>query len=81
MYKRRIASSNQGKSVGARTLLATNLGNRWFFIYGFAKFLKSNITEKQKISMKAVTTELLNLEDDEINALLILELWEICDEK
>ena len=81
LYKKRIASSNRGKSAGARTLLATNLGNRWFFIYGFAKSQKSNITEKQKITLKAVTTQLLNLKDDEINSLLNLELWEICYEK
>lgn len=81
LFKKRIAIGNKGKSAGARTLIASNLGNRWFFIYGFAKSQKANITEKQTAALKSVTSELLALTDNQINALLNIELWEICDEK
>jgi hypothetical protein len=32
VVKKRIALPGRGKSGGARTLLATNKGNRWFFL-------------------------------------------------
>lgn len=30
LYKKRVGLANRGKRGGARTLLATNLDNRWF---------------------------------------------------
>ena len=37
IVKKRVELAGRGKSAGARTLIATNKGNRWFFVYGFEK--------------------------------------------
>ena len=37
LFKKRIAKQGKGKSGGFRTLLATNRGDKWFFIFGFQK--------------------------------------------
>lgn len=37
VMKKRVPLPGRGKSGGARTLVATNKGDRWFFLYGFAK--------------------------------------------
>ena len=52
VFKKRIATGNKGKSAGARTLLATNLGDRWFYIYGFAKSQRSNIDSTEALQLK-----------------------------
>ena len=35
VVKQRIAVAGQGKRGGARTIVATKLAERWFFLYGF----------------------------------------------
>ena len=37
LFKKRIALQGQGKCSGFRTLVATNKGNRWIFVFGFSK--------------------------------------------
>jgi len=37
LLKKRITRPGQGKRGGFRTLVATNKGNRWFFVFGFPK--------------------------------------------
>lgn len=35
VVKKRLALPGQGKRGGARTIVATRLADRWFFLYGF----------------------------------------------
>lgn len=44
VFKKRIAHGNQGKSGAYRTLLAFRSGDKTFFLYGFAKNEKDNIS-------------------------------------
>ena len=37
VFKKRVAIQGRGKSGGARVLVATNLEDRWFFMFGFEK--------------------------------------------
>jgi hypothetical protein len=37
VVKKRIGLAGRGKRGGVRTLVATNKGNRWFFVFGFEK--------------------------------------------
>jgi hypothetical protein len=37
VVKKRVALHGQGKRGGARTIVATKLAGRWFFLYGFRK--------------------------------------------
>ena len=48
LYKKRVARTGQGKSGGFRTLVATNRGDRWIFVFGFAKNERDNINKKEK---------------------------------
>lgn len=43
VVKKRVGLAGRGKRGGARTLVATNKGNRWFFLYGFEKNDRANI--------------------------------------
>lgn len=52
LLKKRIARPGHGKSGGFRTLVATNKGSRWIFVYGFAKSERENIDEKQEEGLK-----------------------------
>lgn len=48
LLKKRVARTGQGKSGGFRTLVATNKGDRWIFIFGFSKSDRSNIDKKEE---------------------------------
>lgn len=63
VVKKRVAISGRGKSGGARTLVATNRGNRWFFIYGFLKNERANVNDEELEALKMYAHELLALPD------------------
>ena len=59
VIKKRIGLAGRGKRVSVRTLVATNKGNRWFFIFGFEKNERSNITENELQALKDIAQALL----------------------
>ena len=61
LLKKRIARRGQGKSGGFRTLVATNKGSLWFFVYGFAKNERSNIDKDEEAALKKLATALLTM--------------------
>ena len=61
LLKKRIALPGQGKSGGFRTLVATNKGNKWFFVFGFSKNVRSNIDKDEEESLKKLASHLLSL--------------------
>jgi hypothetical protein len=61
LLKKRIARPGQGKSGGFRTLVATNKGSRWFFVFGFPKNERSNIDNDEEIALKRLAAHLLSL--------------------
>ena len=69
LIKKRIARSGAGKSGGFRTLLATNQGDRWIFLYGFPKSSRSNITKDEEQQLKKSAADLLSLAPEEIDLL------------
>lgn len=66
LLKKRIARSGQGKSGGFRTLVATNRGDRWIFVYGFAKSDRSNIDPDEEEALKKLASTLLSLAPEEM---------------
>jgi hypothetical protein len=68
VVKKRVALAGRGKSGGARTLLATNKGLRWIFVYGFEKNQRANITPSELETIQIVAGGLLALNDQEIDA-------------
>ena len=61
LLKKRIARPGQGKRGGFRTLVATNKGTRWVFVYGFPKNERSNIDKDEEDALKKLAAHLLAL--------------------
>ncbi len=79
VVKKRVALPGRGKSGGARTLVATNKGNRWFFVFGFEKNERANIDDDELRAIQETAKTLLAFKEPEIaTALSSGELLEIC---
>ncbi len=59
VFKKRVAVDGRGKSGGVRTLLAYRANNKAFFVYGFAKNARANISEDELKALKNLAKELL----------------------
>ena len=59
VVKKRVGWAGRGKRGGARTLVATNKGNRWFFLFGFEKNDRTNISAEEKEALQSIAQELL----------------------
>jgi hypothetical protein len=70
LFKKRIARSGQGKSGGFRTMIASNREDRWFFLYGFAKNERSNISKKEQEAPKKLAGDLLYATPETIEAMV-----------
>lgn len=81
IIKKRVALPGRGKSGGTRTLVATNSLDRWFFVFGFEKNDRDNISAKELIALKALASDLLRLGTSELSAAISAKiLEEICHE-
>jgi hypothetical protein len=81
IIKKRVALPGHGKRGSARTLVATNRANRWFFVFGFEKNDRDNINAKELSALKALASDLLRLGVSELSAAVAAKtLQEICDE-
>ena len=83
MAKKRVARPGQGKSGGFRTLIATNRGDRWIFVFGFPKNVRSNIDPTEEAALKLLSDKLLALSARDLRtAVEASEILEVtCDEK
>lgn len=59
VVKKRIGLAGRGKRGGARTLVATNKGNRWFFVFGFEKNERANIADEELEALRDIAEQLL----------------------
>jgi hypothetical protein len=81
VFKRRVALPGRGKSGSARTLVATNKGNRWFFVFGFEKNERANIDAKELEAVQRIAADLLGLGSSALDTHVANEaLKEICHE-
>nr|WP_254598792.1 type II toxin-antitoxin system RelE/ParE family toxin [Polynucleobacter tropicus] len=78
VFKKRIALSGMGKRSGVRTLLAGKISKKWFFLFGFAKNEKDNISDDELVHLQGAAGRLLHLTDKDIEeAILAGELKEL----
>jgi len=70
LVKKRIGIAGRGKRGGVRTLVATNKDDRWFFVYGFEKNVVDNISPKAVAGLQDLASDLLSLDDSQINVAL-----------
>ena len=66
LYKKRVALPGRGKGGSTRTLIATNRQNRWFFMFGFEKNDKENITQAELAYLQEVAQIFLGYSNDEL---------------
>jgi len=50
VFKKRVGIDGRGKRSGLRTLLAFRVGERAFFVFGFAKNERANVSDKGLVS-------------------------------
>lgn len=83
LVKKRIGRPGQGKRGGYRTLVATNKGSRWVFVFGFPKNERSNIDKDEAEALKKLAAHLLSLTPQAVgNAARAGELIEVdCNAK
>ena len=68
VVKKRVAAPGRGKSGSARVVIATNLGNRWFFVHGFEKKDRENIDARELAAFQRLGATLLRFDDDQLAA-------------
>lgn len=79
LVKKRIALQGRGKRGGARTIVATNRGQCWFFLYGFAESEQADIDKDELKALQQVAVELIGLDAHRLAvALASGEITEVC---
>ena len=64
VVKQRIAREGGGKSGGFRTIILFRIGERAFFVHGFAKNEQDNIRDDELAAFKLLAAELLAYDDE-----------------
>ena len=70
VYKKRIALKGHGKRGGARSIIAYKAASRTFFIFGYAKNERSNMTTEERKIAKTLAAELLSYSAEQLKKLV-----------
>lgn len=73
VIKQRIPRPNEGRSGGFRSLVAFRAGERAFFVYGFAKNERDNITPAELKALRELAQQYFGLTDEQIQAAIEAE--------
>jgi len=68
LVKKRVGLAGRGKRGGARTLVATNKGSLWFFVFGFEKNERANISAEEKQALQDLAQDLLARQPAQLDA-------------
>ena len=77
VYKKRVPLPGRGKSGGARTLLGADLGDRWFFLFGFEKNDSDNIDARELAALQTIACVLLEMKPRQLD--LAVEAGELME--
>ena len=78
LFKQRVALPGRGKSGSTRTLLATRFAGTLYFLFGFEKKDRDNITQRELGIYQSLASTLVVLSNDQIEtALKANELMEV----
>lgn len=61
VLKKRVALPGRGKRGSTRTLVATNRGDKWFFVFGFEKNERTNVAADELVALQMLALDLLKL--------------------
>ncbi len=82
VLKKRVANKNRGKSGSVRIIIAFKTETDCFFIYGFSKSEKGNISSNEEKALKIIASELLTHSDKKLKELILdKSLIEVCHEQ
>lgn len=82
LFKKRVALQGRGKRGGARTIVASKIQGHWFFLYGFLKHERDNISNIELNALQGLAKQLLELSDAQLKkALLANEIIEVHHEQ
>lgn len=70
LYKKRVAAPGRGKSRSYRILVAWKRGDKLFFLHGFAKNEKDNISQKEKAALSRLAEVYMSYDDDMLDELV-----------
>ena len=76
VVKQRIARHGQGKSKGYRAIILLQKRYRAFFVYGFAKSERANISQDEEVQFKKMAKHVLGLSEDQLDILMTKGLFE-----
>lgn len=62
VFKKRVPVPGRGKRGGARTIVGSNLGDRWFFLYGFEKNERDDIDDRDLDGFREIARALLSMD-------------------
>jgi hypothetical protein len=72
----------RGKRGGARTIVGSDLQDRWFFLYGFEKKDRESIDARELAALQTIAAALLAMDPKLLDkAVAETELEEICNEE
>ena len=82
VLKKRVRLPGRGKSGSARTLVATNRGGHWFFLFGFEKNERDNVGPRELGALQSLAADLLSLSSAQLEAHINSNaLREICHDQ
>ena len=70
VVKKRVSLPGRGKRGGARAIVATNKGDRWFFLHGFAKTERENVSAEELKALQKLAADYLGRSPADLNALV-----------
>lgn len=70
IYKKRISLQGRGKRGAARSILAYQIQEKAFFIFGFAKNEKATISDEELKIAKSFAKELLGYSSEQLDKLV-----------
>lgn len=71
IIKKRISNKGRGKSGSTRTIVAFKKGKHCYFVFGFEKNDKDNITLNEEKALKLIAKSLLAYTDDELEKFVL----------
>ena len=79
LVKKRVQLAGRGKRGGARILVATNNASRWFFLFGFGKNERPDVSADELKALRELAADLLARSDRQLDeAVADGALQEIC---
>jgi hypothetical protein len=67
VFKKRVALPGRGKRGSTRTLIVTNKSDRWFFVVGFEKNVRANVSAEELKALQNIAADLLKLSSSELD--------------